>query len=79
MPIRVLLVDDHELVRSGLKGFFDPEPDLEVVGEAGSVAEALAFVDRARPDVLIVDLRLPDGDGVELCREIRSRRTTLPK
>jgi len=72
-PVRVFLVDDHELVRSGLKGFFDPEPDLEVVGEAGSVAEALAFVDRARPDVLIVDLRLPDGDGVELCREIRSR------
>jgi two-component system, NarL family, response regulator DevR len=73
MSIRVFLVDDHELVRAGLRAFMDAEPDLEVVGEAGTAAEALVLVPAARPDVVVLDLRLPDGDGVELCREIRSR------
>jgi two-component system, NarL family, response regulator DevR len=71
--IRIFLVDDHEVIRSGLRGFVDDEPDLHVVGEAGTAGEALAYLEPAAPDVVVVDLRLPDGDGVELCREIRSR------
>ncbi|OXM60075.1 response regulator [Amycolatopsis vastitatis] len=72
MTIAVFLLDDHELVRTGLKTVFEPEPDIEVVGEAGTAAEALVRIPQARPDVAILDVRLPDGQGVEVCRDIRS-------
>ncbi|SEF21188.1 two component transcriptional regulator, LuxR family [Amycolatopsis pretoriensis] len=72
MTISVFLLDDHELVRTGLKTVFESEPDIEVVGEAGTAAEALVRIPQSRPDVAILDVRLPDGQGVEVCREIRS-------
>jgi two-component system, NarL family, response regulator DevR len=70
--ISVFLLDDHELVRTGLKTVFEAEPDITVVGEAGSAAEALVRIPAVRPDVAILDVRLPDGEGVTVCREIRS-------
>lgn len=69
---RLFLLDDHELVRHGLRDLLEAEDDLEVVGEAGTVAEALARIPVTRPDVAILDLQLPDGDGIEVCREVRS-------
>ena len=71
--IRVFLLDDHEVVRRGVQELLDAEDDIEVVGEAGSVERALARLPAVRPDVAILDVRLPDGDGVTVCREIRSR------
>ncbi len=71
--VRVFLVDDHEVVRQGVRSLIDASGDLEVVGEADSVETGLARVIAVRPDVAILDIRLPDGNGVELCREIRSR------
>ncbi|MCT2589054.1 response regulator transcription factor [Streptomyces sp. N2-109] len=71
--ITVFLVDDHEVVRRGVHDLLATEPDIEVVGEAGTAAEALARIPAARPDVAVLDVRLPDGSGVEVCREIRSR------
>jgi DNA-binding NarL/FixJ family response regulator len=70
--LRVFLVDDHEVVRRGIADLLESE-DLQIVGEAGSVAEALARVPATRPDVAVLDVRLPDGNGVELCRELRSQ------
>jgi two-component system, NarL family, response regulator DevR len=72
VTIRVLLVDDHEIVRRGVRELLNSEPGIEVVAEAGSVAEALVRADAARPDVAVVDVRLPDGDGVALCRTLRA-------
>jgi two-component system response regulator DevR len=72
MAVRVALVDDHEVVRRGLRDLLDGEPGIEVVAEAGGVAEALTRVEAAKPDVVVVDVRLPDGDGVALCRTLRS-------
>jgi len=72
MTISVFLLDDHEIVRTGLKTVLQAEPDIEVVGEAGSVAEALARIPATRPDVAILDVRLPDGEGVTVCRDVRS-------
>ncbi|HEX9337137.1 MAG TPA: response regulator transcription factor [Pseudonocardiaceae bacterium] len=72
MTISVFLLDDHELVRAGLRTVLEAEGDLVVVGEAGSAAEALARIPTCRPDVAILDLRLPDGDGVSVCRDIRA-------
>jgi two-component system, NarL family, response regulator DevR len=71
---RVMLVDDHEVVRQGLKALVDAEDDLEVVVEAANVAEAVSRARTFEPDVVVMDVRLPDGSGVEACREIRSAR-----
>jgi DNA-binding NarL/FixJ family response regulator len=72
--VRLLLIDDHEVLRLGLRTLFDTAGGFLVVGEAGTVAEGIAQARAQRPDVAIVDLRLPDGSGVEACREIRSER-----
>jgi two-component system response regulator DevR len=70
--IRVFLVDDHEIVRGGIAQLVDAETDLTVVGEAGSVTEAGRRIDATLPDVAVLDVRLPDGNGIDLCRDIRS-------
>ena len=77
MTVRVLLVDDHEVVRRGIRDLIEGEQDLSVVGEAGTVEEALAILPRCEPDVAVLDVRLPDGNGVELCRELKSRSPKL--
>src|ERR1700690_3291845 len=71
-PIQVFLLDDHEIVRRGVRELLEAEPDIKVVGEAGTAASALARIPALRPDVAVLDVRLPDGDGVNVCREIRS-------
>ncbi|MFB7596166.1 response regulator [Streptomyces sp. NPDC056160] len=76
-PVRVFLLDDHEVVRRGVHDLLDDEPDIEVVGEAGTARQALARVPALRPDVAVLDVRLPDGDGVSVCRELRSRLPAL--
>jgi two-component system, NarL family, response regulator DevR len=73
MAIRVFLLDDHEIVRRGVRELLEAEDDLEIVGEADTAERALARVSATRPDVAVLDVRLPDGDGVEVCREVRSR------
>ncbi|PRX45198.1 LuxR family two component transcriptional regulator [Prauserella shujinwangii] len=73
MTIRVFLVDDHEIVRRGIADLLGEEDDLEIVGEASTVREALARVPAAAPDVAVLDVRLPDGNGVELCRDLLSQ------
>lgn len=70
--ITVFLLDDHEVVRRGLRDLLTSEPDIDVIGEAGTVASALSRMAALRPDVAVLDVRLPDGDGVSACREIRS-------
>lgn len=69
---RVFLVDDHEIVRHGVASLLDAQPDLVIVGEAGTVREAMVRIPATSPDVVVLDLRLPDGDGIQLCRAIRS-------
>src|SRR5689334_13066382 len=76
-PIKVFLLDDHEVVRRGLRDLLDAEPDISVVGEAGTAGQAIARVPALRPDVAVLDVRLPDGDGVTVCRELRSRMPGL--
>jgi len=70
-PLRVLIVDDHEVVREGLRSLLNRREAINVVGDAGTVATAIEEAARLRPDVVIMDVRLPDGSGVEACREIR--------
>ncbi|WP_091769020.1 response regulator transcription factor [Blastococcus aurantiacus] len=76
--VRVFLVDDHEVVRRGVAEVLEDDPGLMVAGEAGSVAEALARVPAVRPDVVVLDMRLPDGSGADLCRSLRRRLPGLP-
>ncbi|WP_343074921.1 response regulator transcription factor [Phytoactinopolyspora alkaliphila] len=71
--IKVFLLDDHEVVRRGVAAVLDVEPDITVIGEAGTAEQAIARIPALRPDVAILDVRLPDGDGVTVCREVRSR------
>jgi two-component system response regulator DevR len=73
MATRIALVDDHEVVRRGIADMLGAEPDFEVIAEAGSVGEALAYLPQAKPDVVVLDVRLPDGNGIELCRELMSQ------
>ncbi len=72
MGISVFLLDDHEVVRRGLRELLEADGDIAVVGEAATVAEARSRIAPAQPDVAVLDVRLPDGDGIEVCREIRS-------
>jgi two-component system, NarL family, response regulator DevR len=72
-PVRVFLLDDHEVVRRGLRDLIEAAGGCEVVGEAATAEEALSRIPPTRPDVAVIDLRLPDGNGVEVCREVRSR------
>ncbi len=72
MTIRVFLLDDHEVVRTGLKQLLESSGDIEVVGEAGSATSALARIPALKPDVAVLDARLPDGSGIDVCREVRS-------
>jgi DNA-binding NarL/FixJ family response regulator len=71
--IRVYLLDDHEIVRRGLTELLESEGDIEVVGESGSAAEATRRIPALRPDVAVLDARLPDGSGIDVCRDVRSR------
>ncbi|MET7345463.1 response regulator [Streptomyces sp. NPDC058369] len=75
--ITVFLLDDHEVVRRGVHELLSMEDDIEVVGEAGTAADALARIPAVRPDVAVLDVRLPDGSGVEVCREIRSQDDSI--
>ena len=75
--IRVFLLDDHEVVRRGVVELLHAEPDMQVVGEASTAVEALSRVPAVHPDVAVLDVRLPDGDGVSVCRELRSRMPEL--
>ncbi|MET9849132.1 response regulator [Streptomyces ossamyceticus] len=76
-PIRVFLLDDHEVVRRGVHDLLNDEPDITVVGEAANVEQALIRVPALRPQVAVLDVRLPDGDGVTVCRELRSSMPEL--
>jgi DNA-binding NarL/FixJ family response regulator len=77
MATRVFLLDDHEIVRRGLRELLEEEDDLEVVGEAGTAEEAYGRIPATSPHVAVLDVRLPDGDGIEVCREIRSRHPEI--
>ena len=77
MTIRVFLLDDHELVREGIRSLLENELDIEVVGEASTASEALTRVPLAKPDVAILDVRLEEGSGIEVCRELRSANPDL--
>src|SRR6187431_2903870 len=71
-PIRVYLLDDHEVVRQGLRALLESAGDIEVVGESGSAVDAAARIPALRPDVAVLDARLPDGSGIEVCRTVRA-------
>ncbi|GAA0828939.1 response regulator [Streptosporangium amethystogenes subsp. fukuiense] len=75
--IRVFLVDDHEVVRRGVAALLESEGDIEVIGEAGTAESAIARIPALQPDVAVLDVRLPDGNGVDVCREVRSKMPGL--
>jgi two-component system, NarL family, response regulator DevR len=77
-PISVFLLDDHEIVRRGVRQLLEVEDDIEVIGEAATAAEAMAMIPELKPQVAILDVRLPDGDGVTVCREVRARTNPPP-
>ena len=74
MSLRILLVDDHEVVRLGLRALIERQPGMEIVGEAGTVREAVSRAKQLAPDVVVLDIRLPGGDGLEACRQIKAQR-----
>ncbi len=76
-PIRIFLVDDHEVVRRGLAALFDGTDGLEVVGEAATASSAVERIKATEPDVVVLDVRLPDGSGVEVCREVRASQPSV--
>src|SRR6188508_1829391 len=76
-PTRIFLLDDHEVVRRGVRDLLEAEHDLTVVGEAGTAEEAIGRIPATSPHVAVLDVRLPDGDGVEVCREVRSRHPEI--
>jgi two-component system response regulator DevR len=76
-PIRVFLVDDHEIVRRGISELLQEEPDIEVVGEAGTAQQAMKLIRATRPDVAVLDVRLPDGSGIDVCRDVRAADPAL--
>ncbi len=76
-PIRVFLLDDHEVVRRGLRDLLEAEGDIEIVGESGTAREATARIPALRPDVAVLDARLPDGSGIDVCRDVRSTDPTI--
>jgi DNA-binding NarL/FixJ family response regulator len=75
--LRILVVDDHEVVRRGIAAVIERRDGLEAVAQAGTAAEALAMVERFRPDLIILDVRLPDGSGIETCRQIRAEHPEM--
>ncbi|MEU0869544.1 response regulator transcription factor [Nocardia brasiliensis] len=75
--VTVFLVDDHHIVRRGVADLIDAETDLEVIGEAGTVSQAMARIPALRPDVVVLDVRLPDGNGIELCRDLLDQHPEL--
>jgi len=77
VTVRVMLVDDHEIVRRGIADLIGTAEDLEVVGEASGVTEALARTPQVNPDVAVLDVRMPDGNGIELCRDLKSAMPDL--
>jgi DNA-binding NarL/FixJ family response regulator len=77
LATRVFLLDDHEIVRRGLRELLEAESDMTIVGEAGTAEQALGRIPATQPDVAVLDVRLPDGDGIEVCREIRSRHEEI--
>jgi two-component system, NarL family, response regulator DevR len=77
MTVRVFLLDDHEIVRRGVRELLEANDDIEVVGEAATAEEGMARIPAVKPDVAVVDMRLPDGNGVEVCREVRSRDESI--
>ncbi|QFG69396.1 response regulator [Ornithinimicrobium pratense] len=76
-PVRVYLLDDHELVRRGLRDLLSAEPDLQIVGESGSAVQAVQDILELAPDVAVLDGRLPDGSGIEVCREVRAQNPAI--
>ena len=76
-PTRVFLLDDHEVVRRGVRDLLEAEDDLTVVGEAGTAEEAIGRIPATSPHVAVLDVRLPDGDGIEVCRDVRSRHPEI--
>ena len=76
-PLRILIADDHDVMRDGTRSLIERQPGWEVCGVAGTGREAVAMAIQLRPDIVIMDLRLPDGTGVEACREIRSERPAV--
>jgi len=74
MSLRIILVDDHEVVRVGVRSLIERQPEMEVIGEAGSVREAVTLAEQLAPDVVVLDIRLPGGNGLEACRQIKASR-----
>jgi two-component system response regulator DevR len=74
MSLRIILVDDHEVVRVGVRALIERQPEMEVIGEAGSVREAVTLAEQLAPDVVVLDIRLPGGNGMEACRQIKACR-----